>query len=68
MIKLICSKCASAWYTSNTSPNQKCSACGGLLIEDNFFDINGEEHKANIKNISASNIIQLKNYLGPNAL
>lgn len=33
MIKLICTKCGQAWYTANTSPNQKCSTCNGDLVE-----------------------------------
>lgn len=33
MIRLVCEKCAHIWYTSNTSINQECDACGAILIE-----------------------------------
>lgn len=31
MIKLVCKECGKVWYTANTSANQKCDECGGLL-------------------------------------
>ncbi len=37
MIKLICKKCGEVWYTANTRPNQKCSGCGGNLVEEDFI-------------------------------
>lgn len=37
MIKLICKRCGETWYTANTKPNQKCSDCGGVLVEDTSF-------------------------------
>ncbi|MGH4119474.1 hypothetical protein [Clostridium sp.] len=33
MIRLVCKKCDHIWYTANTSINQKCDECGGILIE-----------------------------------
>jgi DNA-directed RNA polymerase subunit RPC12/RpoP len=31
MIKYVCVKCGKVWYTANTSSDQKCDDCGGLL-------------------------------------
>lgn len=31
MVKLVCIKCGTNWYTSNTQDNQKCEKCGGKL-------------------------------------
>lgn len=38
MVKLICKKCGKIWYTSNTKPDQKCSDCNGILVEDTLFN------------------------------
>ncbi|MFL0248334.1 hypothetical protein [Candidatus Clostridium stratigraminis] len=43
MIKLKCKKCGQAWYTANTRLNQKCSECGGLLVEEELNFIRSEE-------------------------
>lgn len=37
MIRLICEKCSTVWYTANTRPNQKCGDCGGNLIEEDLI-------------------------------
>lgn len=38
MIKFICKKCGKVWYTANTSPDQKCDECGGLLEKSDESD------------------------------
>jgi hypothetical protein len=43
MIKLRCEKCGEAWYTANTRLNQKCSECGGLLVEEELDLIKSKE-------------------------
>lgn len=43
MIKLICKKCGQAWYTANTRLNQKCSECGGLLVEEELDFIKSKD-------------------------
>ncbi len=62
MIKLICKECGESWYTANTRPNQKCSSCGGTLIEEDFIpskDIENNESDDNIKSKDECKIIYL---------
>jgi|GEM_PF-3568822 len=63
MIKLICSSCSSVWYTANTKLNQKCSDCGGLLIEDILLSSSVKKDKSDIEKIYESKIIELEDYL-----
>jgi transcription initiation factor IIE alpha subunit len=45
VIKLICKKCGKAWYTANTSSNQKCDDCGGTLEESEMIKKNKNTNK-----------------------
>lgn len=63
MIKLICKNCGEVWYTSNTKPNQKCSDCGGALIEDTLFNASTDGGTEPENKTSGSKIIQLNDYL-----
>jgi len=49
MIKLICLKCGSNWYTANTRPNQKCGNCNTRLIEVEFIPVNEDKLNKNKK-------------------
>lgn len=38
MVKLVCVNCGKTWYTANTSSNQKCDDCGGILKESEKYE------------------------------
>lgn len=38
MVKYVCSKCGKVWYTANTSSDQKCDDCGGILKESALYE------------------------------
>lgn len=59
MVRYVCIKCGKVWYTSNTSPDQKCDDCGGLLKASDIY--NGK-----INNRECSNNIQINNMLSQN--
>lgn len=65
MIKLICKSCGETWYTANTSPNQKCSDCGGVLVEDNNM-LSKLDTKDIDYNNSKSKVISLDSYSNTN--
>jgi hypothetical protein len=59
VIKLICKKCDQAWYTSNTRSNQKCSECGGTLIEESLITSGNKpnKNKLSIEREDKSNVM-----------
>lgn len=52
LIKLVCESCGHIWYTANTQSNQKCSACGGNLVE---VDIQQNQNKQDVKKTAQEN-------------
>ena len=43
MIKLKCKKCGQTWHTANTRLSQKCSECGGFLVEEELNFIKSKD-------------------------
>jgi transcription initiation factor IIE alpha subunit len=62
MIKLICKRCGETWYTANTKPNQKCSDCDGVLVEDTSFTDKDKKDNQDIKTSSQPKVIHLDDY------